>query len=160
MKFFFVGRGFSNSHCDSRPESCGSGSSGYGVSGELQDSHLRTVSTNIEGNRYDTPKWPPVRITNGTESYDIPRPLHSTGTISPSSSISSLALSASDSVPSSNRSSITPDYDVPRSTRPVTILQQQLQKFQENENMVNNSVTMIARIFIYFFLSFLLVYYE
>lgn len=133
---FFAVRGFSTPLCDSRPESSGSGSSGYGISGESHDLHSHSVSTGYEGSRYDTPKWPPVRVHNNSESYDVPRPINSTGTVSPSSSVSSLALSATDSMPSSNRSSIAPDYDVPRSTRPVTLLQLQLQKLQENETMV------------------------
>lgn len=87
-------------------------------------------------NRYDTPKLPPVRIRDNSESYDVPRPINSTGTLSPSSSISSLANSVTDSMSSSNRSSIAPDYDIPR-PRPVSSLHLHLQKLQENQAMVS-----------------------
>ncbi|XKL63815.1 hypothetical protein PGB90_006179 [Kerria lacca] len=107
---------------DSRPESSGS-SSGYGVSGDVAD--------NFEQSRYDIPKWPPIRISTNAESYDVPRPINPIGTLSPSSSVSSFSITDSTG---SNRSSIAPDCEMPKS-RPLSFLHLQLQKLQENEIM-------------------------
>lgn len=112
-------RSLDGSRCDSGPESS-SGSSGYEVSGDSHDSY----ANNSDSNRYDVPKWPPIRIANNADSYDVPRPINSVDTLSPSSSVSSLAYTNSDSMSGSNRSSIAPDYDVPRS-RPLSFDRQQ-----------------------------------
>lgn len=130
----------SHNNSSSRPES--SGSSGYGcVESYEHPSKVHSVDATTAG-RYDTPRWPPQRCRNNSDSYDVPRPVtnSSIGSISPSSSISSLATSATDSVSSSNRSSIAPDYDVPRPSRPVPFVQLHLQKLEEGRTEVTELV--------------------
>lgn len=95
------------------------------------------VSVQADPNCYDTPPQAlPVCTKNchqlsprnvcaspilkeGAEDYDVPRPLHHK--LTPSSSASSLTA---ESV-GSNRSSLIPDYDIPRGQRPVTVMMQQ-----------------------------------
>ena len=96
------------------------------MSGDSHDSYA-----NVSGpSPYDVPKWPPVRIANQADSYDVPRPINSVGTLSPTSSVSSLAYTNSDSMSGSNRSSIAPDYDVPKCRPPC------LDRQQENKLLV------------------------
>lgn len=119
-RFLIAVRGCARLQCQSRPESSGS-SSGYGITEDVIDFHStqRLAADVSEANRYDIPRWPPTRIQNAMDSYDVPRPMHAIEPVSPCSSDSSLMLSANDSRCSSNRSSFAPDYDVPR-PRPVT----------------------------------------
>ena len=124
--------------CSSRPESSGSSSS-YGLTEDGNELHPSALGDSTEVNRYDTPRWPPTRIQNSLDNYDVPRPVHTIDPVSPCSSDSSLVLSANGSRCSSNRSSFAPDYDVPR-PRPVTP-----EKLQENKLMVTLSFLLLFR---------------
>ncbi|XP_075224579.1 serine_rich_CAS and FAT-like_CAS_C domain-containing protein p130CAS [Lycorma delicatula] len=66
---------------------------------------------------YDMPRSTPVPHCELGDSYDVPRPLGPSA-LTPSSSLSSLTT---DSMSGSNRSSLAPEYDVPKSSRPPTI---------------------------------------
>ena len=123
-------RGFSQSQCNSRPESSGS-SSGYGLAEDVNEWHAQMLGDGSDVNRYDTPRWPPTRVQNAADGYDEVRSMHTNDPGSPCSSDSSLVLSANGSRCSSNRSSFAPDYDVPK-PRPVTP-----EKLREKKVMVS-----------------------
>ncbi|XP_065226727.1 enhancer of filamentation 1 [Planococcus citri] len=86
-------------------------------------------------NNADDIRLPGTANECSSQRYDIPRsikPIAAMTPLSPTTSISSLTSSPCESVCNSNRSSVIPDYDVPRA-RPISSLHSQLMTMSEND---------------------------
>lgn len=84
---------------------------------------------------YDIPRSTPVPCADTVDSYDVPRPLGPSA-LTPSSSLSSLTT---DSMSGSNRSSLAPEYDVPRSRPPTATSPPQIQPHHQHIPLQSSS---------------------
>lgn len=97
---------------------------------------------------YDMPRSTPVPHCDSGDSYDVPRPLGPSA-LTPSSSLSSLTT---DSMSGSNRSSIAPEYDVPKSSRlPTTSTLQQIQPLLPPHTLQQHQQQHIQQVRLIFF---------